>query len=206
MTAFAQSERRELAHLMLEAGPDAPTLCEGWAVRDLAAHLVLRERRLDAAPGILIRPLRGYTDQVQRRLRDRPWPALVEAFRSGPPALLRLVDEQANLAEMFIHHEDVRRAQPQWDPRVLDAAEEAALWRRLSPMARLVRRKLPVGATLEAPGYGRVEVRPGEPHVTVTGGPGEFLLFLSGRKEFAQVELSGPPEAVAALKAAPLGL
>ncbi len=204
MTAFAQSERRALSDLMLEVGPDAPTRCEGWTVRDLAAHLLLRERRLDAAPGIVIGPLRWYTEQVQRRLGDRPWPALVQAVRSGPPALLRPIDEQANLVEMFIHHEDVRRAQPQFEPRALDPAEERALWARLSPMARLARRRLPVGATFEAPGFGRVEARPGEPHVTVTGRPGELLLFLFGRQDVARVEMSGPPDAIARLRAARL--
>jgi hypothetical protein len=36
-------ERLELCDLLLELGPDAPTLCEGWTTADLAAHLVLRE-------------------------------------------------------------------------------------------------------------------------------------------------------------------
>jgi uncharacterized protein (TIGR03085 family) len=206
MTAFAQYERRELADLMLAAGPDAPTRCAGWTTRDLAAHLVLRERRPDAAAGIVVRPLRGYTERVQRALGDRPWPALVQTVRSGPPALLRRFDEQANLAEMFIHHEDVRRAQGGWEPRALDPAEEAALWRRVVPMARLARRRLPVATTLEAPGFGRIEARPGVPHVTVVGPPGELLLFVSGRQDVARVELSGPPESVASLREARLGL
>ncbi|MGD0448569.1 MAG: maleylpyruvate isomerase family mycothiol-dependent enzyme [Candidatus Dormibacteria bacterium] len=37
-------ERRELCDLLIQVGPDAPTLCEGWTTSDLAAHLVLRER------------------------------------------------------------------------------------------------------------------------------------------------------------------
>ena len=36
---MAQRERQQLADLMASVGPDAPTLCEGWTVRDLAAHL-----------------------------------------------------------------------------------------------------------------------------------------------------------------------
>lgn len=191
---------------MLEVGPDAPTLCEGWSVRDLAGHLVLRERRPDAAVGILVKPLRPYTDRVQRQLSDRAWPSVVEDVRSGPPALLRAVDEQANVVEMFVHHEDVRRAQPDAVPRMLDPGEERALWARLAPMARLVRRRLPVGVTLEAPGFGRVEARRGEPHVTVTGPPGELVLFVTGRRRAARVDLSGPPDAVSRLEAARLGL
>jgi hypothetical protein len=36
-------EREQLCDLFLELGPEAPTLCEGWATLDLAAHLVMRE-------------------------------------------------------------------------------------------------------------------------------------------------------------------
>ncbi len=206
MTAYARSERWALSDLLLEVGPDAPTLCDGWSARDLAAHLVLRERRPDAAVGIIVRRLQPYTDRVQRRLGDRGWPALVEQVRSGPPAPLRAVDEQMNLVEMFVHYEDVRRAQPDAEPRTLEPGEGRVLWARLALMARLVRRRVPVGVSLEAPGFGRVEVREGDPHVTVSGPPGELVLFVSGRQRVARVEVSGPSDAAAVLTAARLGI
>jgi uncharacterized protein (TIGR03085 family) len=65
---YANEERKALADALQAAGPDAPTLCEGWQTRDLAAHLVLRERRPDAAAGILLKPLNGYNKKVQERL------------------------------------------------------------------------------------------------------------------------------------------
>ena len=102
MSSHARSERRALADLLLEVGPDAPTLCEGWSTGDLAAHLVIRERRPDAAAGILVKPLAGYTERVQKQVRQgRSWPQLVETIRSGPPLPLRLgpVDEVANTVE-----------------------------------------------------------------------------------------------------------
>lgn len=206
MTAFARSERRALTDLMLESGPDAPTRCEGWTARDLAAHLLLRERRPDAAAGIVVPPLRGYTERVQRQLHDRPWPALVEAVRVGPPALLRPLDEQVNLVEMFVHHEDLRRGRAGWEPRILDPAEERALWARVVPMAKLARRRLPSRVVLDAPGFGRVETGSREPLVTVTGPPGELLLFMFGRQDVARVEVSGPPDAVERVRAARLGI
>ena len=52
--SVASDERAALCDLLDELGPDQPTLCEGWQTRDLAAHLVVREHRLDAAPGILL--------------------------------------------------------------------------------------------------------------------------------------------------------
>jgi hypothetical protein len=40
----------------------------------------------------------------------------------------------------------------------------------------------------------------------MTGAPGEIVLYLSGRKEAAVVELDGPSEAVALVIAAKLGI
>ena len=62
---FAQDERSELCDLLVDLGPDEPTLCEGWTTADLAAHLVVRERRPDSGPGIVWPPLAGYTDSVR---------------------------------------------------------------------------------------------------------------------------------------------
>lgn len=207
MTSWAQDERRALADLMIAVGPDAPTLCEGWEVADLAAHLVLRETRPDAGAGILITALRPYTERVRLRTRDAaPWPATVERFRSGPPALLRPFDEQANTMELFVHHEDVRRAAPGWEPRQLDDGERRALWRRVSGLGRLVRFRVKVGLTVVAPGWGSVVVRRGEPHASVTGAPEELLLFLTGRADAARVETAGPPEALERLGRARLAI
>jgi uncharacterized protein (TIGR03085 family) len=115
--SYSTDERRALCALLDKTGPDAPTLCEGWTTGDLAAHLVLRERRPDAAAGVAGGPLAGYTARVQQRLKDRiPFADLVRMIRSGPPRLsvmaLPGVDERANSVEYFVHHEDIRRGAP----------------------------------------------------------------------------------------------
>ncbi len=113
---LAQQERKTLCDLFVERGPDAPTLCEGWLTADLAAHLVVRERRPDSGPGLVWPPLAGYTDKVRHGVRDRmPWEKLVETVRRGPPLLLRPFDGPMNTVEFFIHVEDVRRAQDGWE-------------------------------------------------------------------------------------------
>src|ERR1700757_3956767 len=90
---LAQQERTTLCDLLLEVGPEAPTLCQGWTTADLAAHLVVRERRPDSGPGLVWPPLAGYTDKVRRSVRDRtPWAKLVETVRGGPPMILRAFD------------------------------------------------------------------------------------------------------------------
>ena len=92
----AQRERASLVETMRSIGPDAPTLCEGWTTRDLAAHLVVRERRLDATPGIMIPFLAGYTDKVQRQVAaSTDWDELLNKIASGPPTLSAVQDPRS---------------------------------------------------------------------------------------------------------------
>ncbi|MGH3682284.1 MAG: maleylpyruvate isomerase family mycothiol-dependent enzyme, partial [Natronosporangium sp.] len=74
---YARAERLALCDLLTDLGPDQPTLCAGWTTRDLAAHLVARERRPLAAPGLILRPLAGYTERVRQSVARRPFPVLV---------------------------------------------------------------------------------------------------------------------------------
>lgn len=213
---YARDERLALCALLDSAGPREPTLCEGWDTRDLAAHLVLREHRPDAGAGILGGPLAGYTRRVQGRLAERtPYPRLVETVRNGPPRLsvfgLPGMDERINLVEYFVHHEDVRRAQPGWEPRELSQGLADVLWQRLG-MVRFMLRKAPVGVELarddgpdsERGGASRVRItaKARTPVVTVTGPPAELTLWAHGRTTAARVRLDGSEADVKALSAA----
>lgn len=206
--SISQRERAALVETMRAAGPDAPTLCEGWNARDLAAHLVVRERRLDAAPGILIPQLAGYTERVQQKVTEgTEWTELVDQIAAGPPLYspFKLLDPLVNVAEMFIHNEDVRRAQPHWEPRVLDTDTVSSLTKQVSNMARMAMGKSPARVALTTPQGKTLATVGSGPEVTVTGEPGELLLFAAGR-EPAQVTFSGDDDAVAALRAAHRGL
>ena len=146
---------------------------------------------------------------MQRSVRDKQaWTQLVARVRSGPPfpLSLSLVDEPMNAAEYFVHLEDVRRAQPGWEPRQLDQGLERALWGRVKLMARAARRAAPVGLVLEAPGYGRVVVKSDTPSVTVTGPPSELLLLLFGRSPAVRLDMAGDDDAVAQVRQAKFGL
>ncbi|MEV7326994.1 TIGR03085 family metal-binding protein [Micromonospora sp. NPDC093244] len=209
MSRYARAERQALADLLLALGPDAPTINEGWATRDLAAHLVLRERRPDAAGGILLPPLRGYAERVRRRLAAQPYDDLVARVRRPPvwsPVSNPLTDELANTMEFFIHHEDVRRASPGWQPRDLAPGLQAALWKRAAPMARLALRRFPADLYVQAPGHGEISVGRGGERLRLVGAPAELTLFLSGRQRVSRVQLDGPPEASRRLRTAGLGM
>ena len=207
MTA-AQRERAALVETMRAVGPDAPTLCGDWTTRELAAHLVIREGRLDATPGIAIPFLAGYTDKVQRQVaQTSEWDDLLDKIASGPPLLspFKLVDAFANMGEMFIHHEDVRRAQSTWEPRTLDDATTRELSRPLPVMARLTLRAAPAKVSLRTP-HGKTILTVGRgPALTVTGEPTELLLYISGR-DAVRLTFEGDAETVAAVGAARRGL
>ncbi|WP_329561514.1 TIGR03085 family metal-binding protein [Streptomyces uncialis] len=200
MSTHAKRERLLLADLLESAGPEAPTLCEGWLARDLAAHVVVRERRPDAAGGILFKPLADRLARVQSEFAAKPYEELLQLIRTGPPKLspfsLKQVDEASNAVEFYVHAEDVRRAQPDWTPRKLDPVFADALWSRLERTARLMGRKYPVGAVLRRPDGRTVVANRAAPVVTVTGEPGELLMFAFGRQDAATVELEGEQEAV----------
>ncbi|MFH8793142.1 TIGR03085 family metal-binding protein [Streptomyces sp. NPDC017941] len=203
MSTHAKRERLLLADLLEAAGPDAPTLCDGWRTRDLAAHVVVRERRADAAGGILIKQLASRLERVQAEFAAKPYEELIQLIRTGPPRFspfnLKQVDEASNAVEFYVHAEDVRRAQPDWTPRDLDPVFADALWSRLERLARVVGRKAPVGLVLRRPDGQTAVAHRGTPVVTATGEPSELLLFAFGRQEAADVELTGEKEAVARL-------
>ncbi|MGH9078654.1 MAG: TIGR03085 family metal-binding protein [Acidimicrobiales bacterium] len=201
---LAQRERQVFCDLLIELGPDAPTLCDGWTAADLTAHVVARERRPDSGPGLVWPPLAGHTDKVRRSLRDgTPWVELVALVRGGPPLLLRPFDGAMNTIEFFIHVEDLRRAQANWEPRTLAPELEDSLWARLGPggMAKQV------GATIELRSPGRNAKQKGVgPHLVVEGDPGEITLFASGRQRVARVEIGGDEELAFRLQGARLGI
>ena len=206
MSNHALAERHRLAELLTAAGPDAPTLCAGWTTRDLAAHLVIRERRADAAPGIRIGALAGWTRRVQDGYAERPYEDLGRLFRAGPPvySLFALpgADEAANTVEYFVHAEDVARAGDDWTARPVPPGRSEALWRRLPLLARFeAGRHSPVRLTLARPDGRSLTVGPaGAPTVHLTGEPAELVLFAYGRGARTTLTVDGPPDAVEALR------
>ena len=216
MGGFARVERDALADTLVRVGPDAPTLCTGWSAADLAAHLVVREGRLLAAMGIVIKPLAPLTARVQNATKKRtPFAKLVERIRQGPPpwSPFRIgpLDTAGNTFEYFVHHEDLRRAVGD-GPRRLDQAQSDDLWNRLRRQAKLSFRSVPVGVTLvraeegDSPRQTVVAKHATPLMVTVSGPAGELVLFAFGRKDAARVQLTGDDAAVERLRGAKLGI
>jgi uncharacterized protein (TIGR03085 family) len=96
--------------------------------------------------------------------------------------------------EFFVHHEDVRRAQPEWTPRALSRPVDDELWRQVKRLSKFSLRK-------ERDSFDLVRAVTGERHhardasaggasQTLTGPSSELLMYLFGRRDHALVDLS----------------
>lgn len=210
---FDAQERLALCDLFDELGADAPTLLEGWSAKDLAAHIVLRERDLIAGPCIVLPgPFQRFAERRRAQLAERrelEW--LVTRIRSGPPPgpfRIGWVRSVPNLNEFFVHHEDVRRANGLGPRESLTPALEAALWRNVRQGSRYLSRRLrEVGLEIVWAGTDeRMTVRRAEHTARLSGAPGELLLYVFGRGAAARVEVIGPAEVVATVHRTHFGM
>lgn len=211
---LAWRERTALVEAMRSSGPDAPTLCEGWTTRDLAAHLVVREARIDAAAGVILPVLAAHMEELRLRETERPWDELLDRIAGGAPwySPLRYADRVANAAEYLVHHEDVRRAGAEWSGREFDADDLERIWTLGTTVARTSLRKVQARVDIRTPPAvqlakgGSVSTGAGlAPLVSVTAEPVELLLWAFGRSA-VDVDISGAQRGIDALEAVQRGV
>lgn len=115
---LAAAERRDLADLLETLTPaqwDAPSLCEGWTVRDVAAHVVSYEE-LSAGQ------VAGRFVKARLRFGRANALGVQEYAARGPEAIIALLRAHAvprgitagfggriGLTDATIHHQDIRR-------------------------------------------------------------------------------------------------
>ncbi|MEJ6012503.1 TIGR03085 family metal-binding protein [Corynebacterium sp. H127] len=175
--SFAARERQELVDTFVQLGPQAPTLCEGWTADHLAAHLLIRERSPLAAAGMFIPALAGLTERAMQRQLERPFMDVVKQWGRGPVGVWRLLDGRANVAEHFIHHEDLRRANGLMSRR-LSTADQRELYAALRTLKLMYRAS---SCRVELCPTGFVPISTGsvsaEDKVQIRGAVGELLLY-----------------------------
>lgn len=206
---LARAERERLCDLALALGADAPTLCGDWTVKELIAHLLVRERDPIGASGIWVPGLGGVTQWAMDRTARGDLGTLVERVRSPglSPVNIPLVDKAFNTLEFYIHHEDIRRAQPSWEPRELTSYEQSQIWAALKRLGRGLVRNAGVPVTMHRSDKDQaVVLKRGSDPVTVSGLPGEVALFLYGRSQHDGLTFEGPEASISTLKSATLGL
>jgi uncharacterized protein (TIGR03085 family) len=205
---YARKERQALCETARSVGPNAPTLCEGWDVKDLVCHLLVRERSLVAAAGIAIPPLAGLTDREMARLKKQPFERLVERLRTHRLTFYALppVEAAFNTLEFFVHHEDIRRAQRGWRRRNLPDSALDALWQALKAQGPALVRDAGVPVVVRRTDTDDTStLRPGRDPVELSGPVSEIVMYLHGRDEVREIAFDGPEEKVAKLRRASLG-
>jgi len=208
VTSIADTERGALCDLLDELGPDAPTLCEGWDAQDLVSHLLVRERNPISSLGNVVPPLAGLTERAMEHRRAKSFEVQVEKLRSPSPVLRAVgpLDRLINTFELVVHHEDLRRGQPDWEPRTLPGADVDLLWSQLSRGGSWFGRKLPVPTVVRRSDTGDSTVlRKGDRPVTVSGPVVELVMFLFGRSAVRDLTFEGDDDRIAALRSADLG-
>ncbi|MDP3892401.1 TIGR03085 family metal-binding protein [Nocardioides sp.] len=209
MTSFARAERHQLCDLALVLGGSAPTLCGEWDVKQLVVHLLVRERSLVGSPGIVVPALSGLTERVSQRMARADLPLLVDQLRHPrlAPAAIGPLDRLMNTAEFFVHHEDIRRAQQAWKPRELSSGQETALWKLARSLGKGLVRGAGVPVVIEDSRTGaKAVLRRDTEAVVISGLPSEILLYLYGRQQVTDLDISGPEDAVRRLRGADRGI
>jgi uncharacterized protein (TIGR03085 family) len=205
--ALHKQERTELLATLRRVGPDAPTLCDEWPVRTLAAHLVVSEQQAGVplalsyplwrilpatVTGALLRSIEGPANRRMAKVQERGWEWMLRRLEAGPPRVygVRLVAE-VRLLEEWIHHEDMRRANGE-GPRPLDPSLADRLVAGMAAISRFRFFAAPrQGIKAVLPDGSEYQVGTGPTPVRVEGDVGEVTLWLAGRQSAAQVSVSG---------------
>ena len=136
-----REEHRRAAATLDSVGPDAPSGVDGWTAADLAAHLLSQVvnggvvmyvgRRL-VARGVHLNERSGSAvDRALQHYKRKGFDFAVRRIQTGPPRiLLRGAVAPVTLFEIWVHHDDLRRAnglEPPEEPPSLGQAVEFAL-------------------------------------------------------------------------------
>ena len=202
---LARRERTALCDQALAQGEDAPTLCGDWTAKDLVAHCLVREYNPVAAAGLVVPPLEPLADREVARVARKDFTVLVERLRRRGPTVfsLPLVDRVFNTLEYFVHHEDVRRAQPGWTARELPPEDQDTLWTAIRTYGRGLVRPAGVPVRIRRADTGATAtLRRGSDPVVLSGLPAEIALHLFGRDQVVGVTLDGPADRVEQFRSA----
>ena len=209
MTTFARRERSAICQTLRQLGPDQPTLCQGWSTKDLLVHLIVRENRPDAAVGLFIPFLSSYTDSISKKYNEKSFEDLISIFENGPkspsPFALPKVDELANTFEFLVHHEDILRAQNEYQPRKFTEEDAKFIWSRFTKSAVFFMRKVKVGVVAKTD-QGTYTLKRGNDVVTISGNIIDLVMFAFGRQNKTEIVFEGNPLAVEKLKNSDLSL
>ncbi|MDQ5943590.1 MAG: hypothetical protein QG675_358 [Patescibacteria group bacterium] len=191
---FVKSEREFTIDLLKKLKPEqwsANTLCRGWTVEDLAAHLVTRERNVIGGVGLVVPSLQQLHDKRLAKVATHGHEYIIEKLQNYP----WYMPASVNVAEFWIHNEDLIRGELHMSRSAPTKQVNVILWGSLKGLVA-VRKSLlkDLGnVTLENIDTNEsieLKFEDNRKTTTVTGSAGELLLFFYGRRDAAKVKLS----------------
>lgn len=188
----------------------AATLCDGWDIEDLTAHIIVRDRgSILARLGIIVPALHHVHTAAIRKQKTTSHQELIGLIEHIPWWGTKL---RYNLIEFFVHNEDILRAKLGRKRQISDDLY-AGLASFVPGMTRLALRKLSreLRVTLVDSVTGEVYVvRKGsgdDPHeLTLTAEAPEFVMLFMNRGRVAEVKVDGDRKALEIYKHAQIGL
>ncbi|TFV58450.1 maleylpyruvate isomerase family mycothiol-dependent enzyme [Mycobacterium sp. PS03-16] len=189
---LARAERTELAALLAELSPQqwhTPSLCTGWTVKDVAAHIVSYDDL--GVPGLLARFARGRVVNANQvgvdEFAKMSTGELFDYFSRhlAPSGLTAGFGGMIGFVDGTIHHQDIRRALGM--PRMIPGDRLIRVLRLVPGNPRLGAGRRIRGLRLRATDVDWAHGR--GPEVT---GPGEALLMTMTGRRAALGELDGP--------------
>ncbi|MEV3959848.1 maleylpyruvate isomerase family mycothiol-dependent enzyme [Nocardia sp. NPDC050193] len=136
MLADERADMTALLRELSEAEWDAPTLCTGWRVRELVAHLRYDSISLTEYAGITLRnrfSIDGVNNAMSAIGTQRAAAQLLAEFAAAPGSVSRWWP-RLGLADLLVHQQDIRR--PLGRARDIPADRLRAVLDRPDPLAR----------------------------------------------------------------------
>lgn len=191
---FVKSERKYTVDLLKSLKTkqwSAQTLCEGWSVEDLAAHLVSRERNFIGGLGLVVPSLQHLHDKRLARVAARGHEYILEKLSEYPwymPASL-------NIAEFWVHNEDFLRGELKMNRAKPTKEENEMLWGSLRGLVKVRKSQVKdlgnvVLKNTDNNEVVEIKLKDKNKNTIITGTAGELLLFFYGRRKAAKVSIN----------------
>jgi uncharacterized protein (TIGR03083 family) len=200
LMSMARAERADLAAFLATLTPqqwDTPSLCSGWSVKDVVAHVISYEEL--GTMGLLKRFVKGRIVRANEVGVD-------EFAALSPQELLEFLGNHLTprgltagfggmiaLVDGLIHHQDIRRALGQ--PRTIPADRLGRVLGLVPGNPRLGAGRRIRGLRLRATDIDWTHGRGPE-----VSGPGEALLMAMAGRPAAVADLAGPGQATLAAR------
>jgi uncharacterized protein (TIGR03083 family) len=192
LMSMARAERSDLLNFLTTLTPqqwDTPSLCSGWTVKDVVAHVVSYEEL--GAMGLMKRFAKGWIVRANQVGVDEfaalSPQQLIEFLGNHrtPKGLTAGFGGMIALVDGTIHHQDIRRSLDR--PRVIPAD-------RLTRVLQLVpgNPRLGAGRRIRRLGLRAIDIDWSHGQGPEVTGPGEALLMAMTGRRAALADLAGP--------------